>query len=186
MPTLPDTVAIGDLIRKRRYSEALDLLDRKVPERDRDSAVETLRGMALEGQGLLSQAEECYWKAVAIEKNRSALPFLLLGLLKDRTDERKKALWVLEEGLRLFPGDPDLLREAGILNGLEGRWPLALPMILEAHRLIPSSPENILAMASTVDTLELIDLFAPMARNLENLLAAFSGRFFLSQRSPSW
>ena len=172
MPTLPDTVAIGDLIRKRRYSEALDLLDRNAPERNRDSSVETLRGMALEGLGLLSQAEESYWKAVAIEKNRSALPFLLLGLLKDRTDERQKALWVLEEGLRLFPHDPDLLREAGILNGLEGRWPLALPMILEAHRRMPSSPENILAMASTVDTLELIDLFAPMARSLENLLAA--------------
>ncbi|MHB8369988.1 MAG: tetratricopeptide repeat protein [Leptospirales bacterium] len=162
----------GELIRKGRFPEALELLDREEPERGRDSGVETLRGMAQEGLGLLGPAEESYWKAVASESNRSPLPFLLLGLLKDRTDDRKKALWVLDEGLRLFPGDPDLLREAGILHGLEGRWPRALPLILDAHRRSPSSPENILALASAVDTLEIIDLYATMNRNLELLLSA--------------
>ncbi len=172
MTSLPDTDAIGNLIRQRLYSEALDRLEREAPDRGQDSAIETLRGMAQEGEGRLSQAEESYWKAVAVEKNRSALPFLLLGLLKDRTDERQKALWVLEEGLRLFPEDPDLKREAGILNGLEGRWPRALPMILDAYHRAPRSPENILALASTVDTLEIIELFATAARSLEDLVSS--------------
>lgn len=171
MSSLPDTAAIGSLIRQRLYSEALQRLEREAPERGQDSAVETLRGMAQEGEGHLAQAEESYWKAIASEKNRSPLPFLLLGLLKDRTDERQKALWVLEEGLRLYPEDPDLQREAGILNGLEGRWPRALPLILDAHRQAPRAPENILALASTVDTLEIIELFAPVARSLEDLIA---------------
>jgi hypothetical protein len=37
---------------------------------------------------------------------------------------------------------------------------------------LPGPLENILALASTVDTLEIIELFAPVARSLEDLIAA--------------
>ncbi len=135
-----------------------------------DSRIETLRGQALESLGRLSEAEAAYWKALSTEKGGSSKPYLMLGLLKDRMEDREKGIWVLEEGLKLYPNDVDLLREAGILYGLTGQWHRALPYILEAYRRNPENPENIMAFGPVVDRLELVELYGEMHRAFTRLL----------------
>ena len=121
--TAPSPVSLEDVRKKLQaglYQEGLEILSRIPTNSGVDCALESLRGQALEGMGHLSQAEEAYWKALSAEEERSPFPFLSLGLLKDRMGDRDRGLWVLEEGLRHFPDNIDLLREAGILYGLPG------------------------------------------------------------------
>jgi tetratricopeptide (TPR) repeat protein len=167
------TVSLSDVRKKIQagdYQEGLDILSRLPDPSVVDSAVESLRGQALEGMGRLSEAEAAYWKALSSEVNRSPHPYLCLGLLKDRMGDRERSLWVLEEGLRHFPQDIDLRREAGILYGLTGQWHRALPLILEAYRDAPDRSENIMAFGPAVDRMELVELYGEMHRAFSRLL----------------
>lgn len=171
--TAPSPVSLEDVRKKLQaglYQEGLEILSRIPTKGGVDCALESLRGQALEGMGHLSQAEEAYWKALSAEEERSPLPFLSLGLLKDRMGDRDRGLWVLEEGLRHFPDNIDLLREAGILYGLTGQWHRALPYILGAYRRAPDRPENIMAFGPIVDRLELVELYGEMHRAFSRLI----------------
>ncbi len=169
-PSADSLLEVRKKIQSGLFQESLDALSRMSDPSNVDSAVESLRGQALEGLGHLSEAEAAYWKALSTEKNRSPLPYLYLGLLKDRMGDRERGLWVFEEGLRHFPKDVDLRREAGILQGLTGQWHRTLPAVLGAYRDAPGRPENIMAFGSVVDRMELVDLYGEMHRAFSSLL----------------
>jgi tetratricopeptide (TPR) repeat protein len=157
-------------IRLGLYRDALDNLAQASENSIPDAHLSTLKGRALEGLGLFSEAETAYWNALSIDYNKTFEPFLYLGLLKDRFGDREKGLWVLEEGLKQFPGNTDLLREAGILHGLTGEWDLALPYILTAYRQSPSQEDNLLALGPVIDRLDILELFGEMHLAFKSLL----------------
>ena len=167
------TVSIEDVTKKVRlglYPEALHLLEHLLEESVTDPSLHTLKGRVYESMGLFTEAEGAYWNALSIDHQTTFEPFLFLGLLKDRMGDREKGLWVLQEGLKHFPDNPDLLREAGILHGLSGEWDMALPYVLSAYRKHPSHEDNLMALGPIIDRLDLVDMFGEMNQAFKALL----------------
>jgi len=153
------------------YRDALDLLEQTKVNATPDASALTIKGRALEGLGLFDDAESAYWEALSVDRNKTFEPFLFLGLLKDRLGDREKGLWVLEEGLKQFPGNTDLLREAGILHGLTGKWDKAFPYVLAAYRSAPEQEDNLMALGPIIDRLDILDLFGEMHQAFKTLLS---------------
>lgn len=164
----------SNVIREGRFQEALAILEGEESHPgDSVAILWTLKGLAFEGTGRDDLAEDAYWKALAAADPLTVDSFLALGLLKDRTGDREKGLWVLEEGLKHFPDHPDLLREAGILYGLTGVWDKALPLILAAYRADPSREDTLMAFGPIVDRLGLMELYGEMHQAFKALLERF-------------
>lgn len=160
----------SELLEGGKAQTALELLDEGLGLFPRSSSLLVQKGKTFESLQQWEKAESCYWQSLKSPFSPVPESFLSLAQLRHISGESGKALWILEEGLAAFPEDNDLLREAGIQNGLSGQWWLAFSRIGSAYRNQPSNAQNILAYAALIDRLSPRDLLVELIPLTEKLV----------------
>ncbi|AIA31639.1 MULTISPECIES: tetratricopeptide repeat protein [Leptospirillum] len=161
---------VQTLLGEEKTSAALDLLDEGLRLFPVSSPLLVLQGKAFESMRQWEKAEGCYWRSLKEPFSPVPESFLSLAQVRHVSGEPEKALWFLEEGLSLFPENNDLLREAGIQNGLLGQWWLAFGRIRKAFVDQPSKTQNMLAYGALLERLSFADLLPELIPLYEKLV----------------
>ena len=161
---------VGKLLGEEKTSAALDLVEEGLRLFPLSSALLVLQGKAFESIRQWEKAEGCYWRSLKSPFSPVPESFLSLAQVRHLSGESGKALWFLEEGLSHFPENNDLLREAGIQNGLLGQWWLAFGRIQKAYLDQPTKTQNILAYGALLERLSFPDILPELIPLYEKLV----------------
>jgi choline-sulfatase len=126
------------LISLGRQDEARSFIDERLTEQPSDPDLLAIRGEFFAYDGDMQSAEEYFRKAVAEDALHLPSRFLLADLLK-RTERSAEAVAVLEELLRIQPGNPRALAAIGDIK--IGDAQSAAAYLEEAVRLDPKNHE---------------------------------------------
>ena len=161
---------VRELLEEEKVPAALELIDEGLHLFPLSSALLVLKGKAFESMRQWDKAEGFYWQSMRDPFSPVPESFLSLAQVRYLSGESGKALWFLEEGLSHFSENNDLLREAGIQNGLLGQWWMSFARIRKAYLAQSSKTQNILAYGALIERLSLPDLLVELVPLYEKLV----------------
>jgi tetratricopeptide (TPR) repeat protein len=97
-------------------------------------------GNALQRLERFAEAEDAYREAINLSKDNPAA-YLHLSSVYEALNSQERAIAVLEEGIRVIPGDYRLYNRLGTIHGDRGQYNEAVRNFKEAYRLNPECYE---------------------------------------------
>jgi len=126
------------------------------------------QAMALHQQGRLSEAETIYRRLIDAAPGLFP-PYFLLGMLRLQTGDSTTAVTLLEQALKLQPGDPNALLHYGLALHGQKRFEDAIAVY---DRLLALQPQLIAAHMGRGGALRALDRHAEALAEYELVLAA--------------
>lgn len=127
------------MIERRDFAGATTVLAGLYRDFPNDSEILTLRGIAMRGQGMPTEARVEFEQAVKANP-RNAQAHGELGVLLAQLGQPREARAALEAAVKLQPNEHRWLNNLGFLYMTYGYTHQAIPLLEQARRLAPSDP----------------------------------------------